>query len=68
MCNALPPTAQSVLDRESEAFKEMVSTSHSLSSLIKVCENAQKQYARTRTDPSKQSIRVWSPLCLSNIY
>ena len=46
---------RSMLDQESEALAETLH--HTLAPLVKVCNNAMKQYCRSRPDPSKTSIR-----------
>ncbi|CAN0002461.1 unnamed protein product, partial [Ectocarpus fasciculatus] len=48
---------QQVMDDENESLKEMVGNSGSnLSGLQRVCQNAMKQYRRTRPDPSGRAI------------
>ncbi|CAM9456488.1 unnamed protein product, partial [Ectocarpus sp. 12 AP-2014] len=48
---------QQVMDDENESLKEMIGNSGSnLSGLQRVCQNAMKQYRRTRPDPSGRAI------------
>ncbi|OQR83125.1 DEAD/DEAH box RNA helicase [Achlya hypogyna] len=48
---------QAILDTETECLKETLQHNSQVAPLVKVCENAYKQYSRSRAEPSKLSIK-----------
>lgn len=48
---------QQILDDENETIKKNIETSKDLKDMLKVCENAYKQYLKTREKPSGESVR-----------
>ncbi|OQS03707.1 ATP-binding Cassette (ABC) Superfamily [Thraustotheca clavata] len=48
---------QTIIDTETECLKEILTHNSTVAPLVKVCENAYKQYSRSRAEPSKQSIK-----------
>ena len=48
---------QAILDTETECLKETLTHNSQVAPLVKVCDNAYKQYSRSRAEPSKLSIK-----------
>ncbi|POM59822.1 DEAD/DEAH box RNA helicase, partial [Phytophthora palmivora] len=57
-----------LIDQENEAIQEMMRSHPQVSPLVKVCDNAYKAYARTRADPSKNSIRRGKELAVKKMH
>uniref|UniRef100_M4BGC1 RNA helicase n=1 Tax=Hyaloperonospora arabidopsidis (strain Emoy2) TaxID=559515 RepID=M4BGC1_HYAAE len=57
-----------LIDQENEAITELMSSHPQVSPLVKVCDNAYKAYARTRSDPSKLSIRRGKELAVKKVH
>ncbi|KAG7378667.1 ATP-dependent RNA helicase dbp10 [Phytophthora pseudosyringae] len=57
-----------LIDQENEAIQELVRSHPQVSPLVKVCDNAYKAYARTRADPSKNSIRRGKELAVKKVH
>ncbi|ETO65647.1 hypothetical protein F444_17072 [Phytophthora nicotianae P1976] len=57
-----------LIDQENEAIQETMRSHPQVSPLVKVCDNAYKAYARTRADPSKNSIRRGKELAVKKVH
>ncbi|KAG2780077.1 putative DEAD-box ATP-dependent RNA helicase 29 [Phytophthora cactorum] len=57
-----------LIDQENEAIQETVRSHPQVQPLVKVCDNAYKAYARTRADPSKNSIRRGKELAVKKVH
>ncbi|CEG40283.1 dead deah box rna [Plasmopara halstedii] len=57
-----------LIDQENEAIQETLRSHPQVAPLVKVCENAYKAYARTRADPSKNSIRRGKELAVKKVH
>ncbi|KAL3666008.1 hypothetical protein V7S43_008802 [Phytophthora oleae] len=57
-----------LIDQENEAIQELMRSHPHVSPLVKVCDNAYKAYARTRADPSKNSIRRGKELAVKKVH
>ncbi|OWZ15018.1 DEAD/DEAH box RNA helicase [Phytophthora megakarya] len=57
-----------LIDQENEAIQEMMRSHPHVSPLVKVCDNAYKAYARTRADPSKNSIHRGKELAVKKMH
>ncbi|KAG3033836.1 putative DEAD-box ATP-dependent RNA helicase 29 [Phytophthora cactorum] len=57
-----------LIDQENEAIQETVRSHPQVQPLVKVCDNAYKAYARTRADPSKNSIRRGKELAVKKTF
>eukprot|EP00644_Phytophthora_capsici_P014190 jgi/Phyca11/525356/estExt2_fgenesh1_pm.C_PHYCAscaffold_30114 len=57
-----------LIDQENEAIQELMRSHPHVSPLVKVCDNAYKAYARTRADPSKNSIHRGKELAVKKVH
>lgn len=57
-----------LIDRETEHMQELLRSHPQVSPLVKVCANAYKMYTRTRSDPSKLSIKRAKELLVKKVH
>ena len=58
---------QDVLDEENEYFKRAIANDDNLAMLWRISENGMKQYRRTRSEASKEGVKLTKSIVKGNI-